>query len=173
MFRSVLLPAKAVVMNTLSILASYGALVFIFQDGHFQDPASFRVHRHGGGLHADHPVLHSLRSVAWTTRSSCCPGSRRSTTGPGDNAASVAKGLEKSGKIITSAAVIVVAVGIAFSAADIVIIKALGLGIAIAVFLDATVVRTLLVPATMRLLGDWNWWAPRWLLRLLPRASDE
>ncbi|MCL4531780.1 MAG: MMPL family transporter, partial [Actinobacteria bacterium] len=78
----------------------------------------------------------------------------------GDNTASVAKGLEKSGKIITSAAIIVVVVGVAFSTADIVIIKTLGLGIALAVLLDATVVRTLLVPATMRLLGDLNWWAP-------------
>ncbi len=75
------------------------------------------------------------------------------------------RGLERSGRIITSAAAIVVLVSLSFVAADIVLIKALGLGTAIAVFLDATVVRALLVPATMRLLGEWNWWAPRWLRR--------
>ncbi len=82
-----------------------------------------------------------------------------------DNATAVARGLERSGRIITSAAAIVVLVSLSFVAADIVLIKALGLGTAIAVFLDATLVRALLVPATMRLLGDWNWWAPRWLRR--------
>jgi RND superfamily putative drug exporter len=84
-----------------------------------------------------------------------------------DNATSVARGLEQSGRIITSAAAIVVLVSLSFVAADIVLIKALGLGTAIAVFLDATLVRALLVPATMRLLGDWNWWAPGWLRRVL------
>ena len=75
-----------------------------------------------------------------------------------DNTASVAAGLERSGRIITSAAAIVVLVSLSFVAADIVLIKALGLGTAIAVTLDATLVRALLVPATMRLLGKWNWW---------------
>ncbi len=80
-----------------------------------------------------------------------------------DTETSVIRGLERSGRIITSAAAIVVLVSLSFVAADIVLIKALGLGIAIAVFLDATLVRALLVPAAMRLLGQWNWWAPRWL----------
>ena len=82
-----------------------------------------------------------------------------------DNATAVARGLERSGRIITSAAAIVVLVSLSFVAADIVLIKALGLGTAIAVFLDATLVRALLVPATMRLLGEWNWWSPGWLRR--------
>jgi RND superfamily putative drug exporter len=90
----------------------------------------------------------------------------------GDNAASVARGLERSGRIITSAAAIVVLVSLSFVAADIVLIKALGLGTAIAVLLDATLVRALLVPATMRLLGHWNWWAPAWLRRwVAPRSG--
>jgi len=76
----------------------------------------------------------------------------------GDNAHSVAEGLQSSGKIITSAALIVVCVSLSFVTADIVLIKALGLGVAVAVAVDATIVRALLVPATMRLLGDWNWW---------------
>jgi RND superfamily putative drug exporter len=86
----------------------------------------------------------------------------------GDNTLSVATGLQRSGRIVTGAALIVVVVTASFVTADIILIKALGLGIALAVFLDATVVRALLVPATMRLLGSWNWWLPAPLRRLLP-----
>jgi RND superfamily putative drug exporter len=78
----------------------------------------------------------------------------------GDNTRSVAAGVERSGRIITSAALIIVVVSLSFVAADNVLIMALGLGVALAILLDATIVRALLVPATMRLLGDWNWWAP-------------
>ena len=95
----------------------------------------------------------------------------------GDNREAVARGLERSGRIVTSAALIVVVVAGSFAFADIVLIKALGLGTAIAVALDATVVRALLVPATMRLLGDRNWWIPerleRWLQEHLPRTESE
>ena len=77
----------------------------------------------------------------------------------------MAEGLERSGRLITSAAAIMVAVFAAFSAANIVLVKAMGLGMALAVTLDATLVRILVVPATMRLFGDLNWWAPRWLRR--------
>jgi RND superfamily putative drug exporter len=86
-----------------------------------------------------------------------------------DNTEAVARGLERSGRIVTSAALIVVVVAGSFAFADIVLIKALGVGMAIAVALDATVVRALLVPATMRLLGRWNWWAPGPLGRLAER----
>ncbi|MHB0871648.1 MAG: MMPL family transporter, partial [Chloroflexota bacterium] len=171
LFRSVLLPAKAIVMNTLSILASYGALVYIFQDGHFQSLLRFRS---VGTVEASMPIILFciLFGLSMDYEVFLLTRIKEEYERTGDNAASVAKGLEKSGKIITSAAIIVVVVGVAFSAADIVIIKALGLGIALAVFLDATVVRTLLVPSTMRLLGDWNWWAPAWLLRLLPEVRS-
>ena len=86
----------------------------------------------------------------------------------GDNTRAVAVGLQRSGRIITSAALIVVVVTVSFVTAEVVLIKAVGLGIAIAVFLDATVVRALLVPATMRLLGEWNWWLPARLQRVVP-----
>ena len=86
----------------------------------------------------------------------------------GNNTQAVAIGLQRSGRIITSAALLVVVVAGSFVTADVVLIKALGFGIALAVFLDATVVRALLVPSTMRLLGDWNWWLPSPLHRLLP-----
>jgi putative drug exporter of the RND superfamily len=90
----------------------------------------------------------------------------------GDNTRSVATGLERSGRIITSAALIVVVVAGSFVTAQIVLVKALGLGVALAVLLDATIIRALLVPATMRLLGDWNWWLPGWLQRLLPDVDE-
>jgi RND superfamily putative drug exporter len=91
----------------------------------------------------------------------------------GDNPTAVATGLERSGRIVTSAALIVIVVAGSFAFADIVLIKALGVGIAIAVALDATVVRALLVPATMRLLGKWNWWLPAVLARVLPEVEAE
>jgi RND superfamily putative drug exporter len=90
-----------------------------------------------------------------------------------DNPTAVATGLERSGRIVTSAALIVIVVAGSFAFADIVLIKALGVGIAIAVALDATIVRALLVPATMRLLGKWNWWLPRSLERRLPTIEAE
>ena len=89
----------------------------------------------------------------------------------GNNTGAVAVGLQRSGRIITSAALLVVVVAGSFVTADVVLIKALGFGIALAVLLDATVVRALLVPSTMRLLGRWNWWLPSTLHRLLPRQS--
>jgi RND superfamily putative drug exporter len=165
-FGSVVLPLKAVVMNALSILASYGALVVIFQDGalagllHFQPlgyvEASLPILMFCVlfGLSMDYEVF-LLSRVQEAHLDGC------------DNATAVARGLERSGRIITSAAAIVVLVSFSFVAADIVLIKALGLGTAIAVFLDASLVRALLVPATMRLLGEWNWWAPAWLPRWL------
>src|SRR5664279_5653530 len=95
----------------------------------------------------------------------------------GNNREAVARGLERSGRIVTSAAMIVVLVAGSFASAEIVLIKALGLGVAIAVALDATVVRALLVPSTMRLLGRWNWWVParldRALAGILPKTEAE
>jgi RND superfamily putative drug exporter len=89
----------------------------------------------------------------------------------GDNAAAVARGLERSGRLITGAAAIMVGVFVAFALADVVIIKSIGLGMAIAVAIDATIVRALIVPAAMRLLGSLNWWAPAPLARLYRRVG--
>src|SRR5258708_34751110 len=89
----------------------------------------------------------------------------------GDNRHAVAEGLERIGRLITGAAAIMVGVFLAFALADVIIIKAIGLGMAIAVAIDATLVRALVVPATMRLLGDLNWWAPRPLARLYRRLG--
>jgi RND superfamily putative drug exporter len=165
-FGSVVLPLKAVVMNVLSILASYGALVVIFQDGALAELLHFQPL---GYVEASLPILMFcvLFGLSMDYEVFLLSRVQEAHLDGADNATSVARGLERSGRIITSAAAIVVLVSLSFVAADIVLIKALGLGTAIAVLLDATLVRALLVPATMRLLGDWNWWSPRWLPRFL------
>jgi hypothetical protein len=146
---SVLLPLKAVVMNLLSITGSFGALVWIFQDGHFSRLLGFApapidpslpvvLFCTVFGLSMDYEVLLLSRIQEEYQRT-------------GDNTRAVAEGLERSGRLIMSAALIMIAVFAAFALAEVVLIKAIGLGMAIAVALDATIVRVLIVPATMRL----------------------
>jgi RND superfamily putative drug exporter len=158
-FRSVVLPLKAIIMNALSICASYGALVVVFQEGMFSGLLGFQPM---GFVEASLPIVLFcvLFGLSMDYEVFLLSRIREAYLESGDNRQSVAVGLERSGRIITSAAAIIVLVSGSFVAADIILIKALGLGTAIAVFLDATVVRALLVPATMRLLGDWNWWVP-------------
>jgi RND superfamily putative drug exporter len=166
-FRAVLLPLKAILMNALSILASYGALVWIFQEGHLERLLRFQGL---GYVEASLPIIMFcvLFGLSMDYEVFLLSRVREEWERSRDNEHSVALGLQRSGQIITSAALIVVVVTGSFVSADVIIVKALGLGIALAVFLDATVVRALLVPATMRLLGNWNWWMPGWLDRLLP-----
>jgi RND superfamily putative drug exporter len=170
LFRSVLLPLKAIAMNTLSILASYGALVYFFQEGHFNNVLQFdRL----GFVEASLPVIMFcvLFGLSMDYEVFLLSRVKEEWERTGDNAHSVAVGLQRSGRIITSAAAIVVVVTASFISADVILIKALGLGIALAVLIDATIVRALLVPATMRLLGKWNWWMPASLERFLPAKS--
>ena len=166
LLRSIVLPIKAVVMNTLSILASFGALVWIFQEGNFSAILGFAPL---GFVETTIPVILFcvLFGLSMDYEVFLLTRMREIYDRTGDNTAAVAGGLERSGRIITSAALIVVVVAGSFVFAEIVLIKALGVGVAIAVALDATIVRALLVPATMRLFGKWNWWAPRWMERLL------
>ena len=166
LLRSVVLPIKAVVMNTLSILASFGALVWIFQDGNLSALLGFAPL---GFVETTIPVILFcvLFGLSMDYEVFLLTRMREIYDRTGDNTAAVAGGLERSGRIITSAALIVVVVAGSFVFAEIVLIKALGVGVAIAVALDATIVRALLVPATMRLFGKWNWWAPRWMERIL------
>lgn len=165
-FGSVIVPLKAVLMNTLSITASYGALVFVFQEGHFSGPLNFVP---GGYVEASLPILlfSILFGLSMDYEVFLLSRIKEAYDQGASNTESVAMGLERTGALITSAAAILVIVAGAFTLADILIIKAVGLGIALAIALDATVIRALLVPATMRLLGDWNWWAPRWLRRFI------
>ena len=169
---SVVVPVKAIVMNVLSLGASFGALVWVFQDGHLAgllgaettgalDPTvpvlAFAI---AFGLSMDYEVfLLSRIKEAWDET--------------GDNDLAVATGLQRSGRIVTSAALLLVVVYAGFMAAGMLTIKQIGLATVLAVLLDATVVRMLLVPATMRLMGRWNWWAPRPLRRLHRRIGLE
>ncbi len=157
--RSAILPLKAVFMNALSLIGAYGAVVWIFQQGHLNTLFDFTPAGHIDditpillfcilfGLSMDYEVflLSRVHEQYLLT---------------GDNAASVARGLERMGRIITGAGAILVVVAGSFAFANVVLIKALGLGLAIAIFLDATVIRCMLVPATICVLGQWNWWLP-------------
>jgi putative drug exporter of the RND superfamily len=170
LFRSLLLPLKAILMNALSILASYGALVWVFQDGNLSHVLGFTPL---GFVEASLPVVMFcvLFGLSMDYEVFLLSRVREEWERTGNNRLSVAAGLQRSGRIITSAALLVVVVTASFVTADVVLIKALGFGIALAVLLDATVVRALLVPSTMRLLGDWNWWLPSPLQRVLPAGT--
>jgi len=158
-FRSLFLPLKAILMNTLSILASYGALVVIFQNGFMHQVLGFTPL---GFVEASSPILLfcALFGLSMDYEVFLLSRIQEAYWQTGDNTKAVALGLQRSGRIITSAALIVIVVSACFATADMILVKALGLGMALAVALDATLVRGLLVPATMRLLGDWNWWLP-------------
>lgn len=168
-FRSVLLPLKAVVMNLLSLLASFGTLVLVFQDGWLENILRFEPL---GFIEATAPIIlfAVLFGLSMDYEVFLLSRIKEARDSGLDNTASVARGLSSSGPVITNAALVVIVVSLAFVSADIVLVKAVGLGAAVAVFIDATIVRSLLVPATMRLLGRWNWWAPEWLFP--SRISD-
>jgi putative drug exporter of the RND superfamily len=170
LFGSVILPLKAVLMTLLSITASFGAMVWIFQEGHLSNLLNFEPlgYTIAGnpiimfsvifGLSMDYEVLLLSRVQEAYRRT-------------GDNTASVAEGLAKTAGVITGAALIMVSVFAAFALAEVITIKSIGVGMAIAVLVDATIIRVLLVPATMRLMGKWNWWAPGILGRFVDRLG--
>jgi RND superfamily putative drug exporter len=163
---SVLLPLKAVAMNLLSITASFGALVWIFQDGHLADALGFTP----GPIQTATPLIMFclVFGLSMDYEVLLLSRVREEYDRTGDNAHAVAAGLERTGRLITGAAAIMAAVFFGFGLARSVIIQAVGIGIGIAVVVDATIVRALLVPATMRLMGRWNWWRPAWLDRGRP-----
>jgi RND superfamily putative drug exporter len=171
-FRSIAVPLKAAAMNLLSIGAAYGVTVAVFQWGwlkglvgveetvpivSFMPMMLFAVLF---GLSMDYEVFLLTRV-------------REEYLHRRDNTAAVVEGISATARVITSAALIMISVFAAFVLGDDPIIKMFGLGLATAVFIDATIVRIVLVPATMRLLGDWNWWLPGWLDRLLPNLDVE
>jgi len=170
LFGSVVIPIKAVIMTLLSITASFGALVFIFQDGNFSDILNFET---PGFTIAGNPIImfSVLFGLSMDYEVLLLSRIQEAYRRTGDNTASVAEGLAKTAGVITGAALIMVAVFSAFALADSITIKSIGVGMAIAVLIDATIVRVLLVPATMRLMGRWNWWAPGPLGRLADRLG--
>jgi uncharacterized membrane protein YdfJ with MMPL/SSD domain len=167
---SVLLPVKAVIMNFLTLSAMFGILVFIFQDGHGQGLLGFHS---AGALDATQPIFLFAVAFGLATDYGVFLLSRikESREAGASNAEAVAVGLERTGRIVTAAALLfAVAIG-AFATSQIVFIKELGIGAALAVLIDASIIRALLVPSLMRLLGQANWWAPRPLRRLHDRIA--
>ncbi|HEV7657055.1 MAG TPA: MMPL family transporter [Mycobacteriales bacterium] len=167
-FGSIVLPIKALLMNALSLTASFGAIVWIFQDGHLSGLLDFTS---TGTLEATQPilVLAIVFGLSMDYEVFLMSRIRERYLATGDNTESVATGLQRTGGLITTAALLLVVVIGAFSLSGITFIKLIGVAMAIAVIVDATVVRALLVPASMRLLGRWNWWAPTPLRRFQDR----
>src|SRR4051794_28202654 len=167
-FRSIVIPIKAIVLNLLSVGAAYGVLVWIFQDGHLQSLLGF--HSNGAivawmplflfvvlfGLSMDYHVFILTRIREAFDRG-------RSTED------AVTHGIKTTAGAVTSAAVVMISVFAIFATLSLLIFKQLGVGLAVAVLIDATVIRGVLLPATMKLLGDWNWYLPKWL-EWLPRV---
>ena len=169
--RSVILPIKALIMNILSVSASFGVLVWVFQMGNGAELLNFTpqpidpttpvmIFAILFGLSMDYEVLMLSRIHEEWERT-------------GDNTKAVAVGLQKSGRIITSAALVMITVFAAFGISSVVIMKQFGLMLALGVAVDASIVRALVVPSTMRLMGDLNWWAPSWLAKNEQNSDEE
>jgi RND superfamily putative drug exporter len=163
-FGSVVLPFKAIVMNALSITASFGVVTWIFSDGNLEGPLDFTSQ---GFLDLTNPILMLaiLFGLSMDYEVFLLSRIREQWDATHDNDLAVATGVQKTGGIITSAALLLMVVIGAFSFSDVLFMKMIGVGMLVAIAVDATVVRALLVPATMKLLGRWNWWAPGPLLR--------
>ncbi len=146
-------------MNVLSVGASYGVLVFVFQQGHFSDQLGFTS---DGFIDSTIPILLFciLFGLSMDYEVFLLSRIREEWLRTHNNRYAVARGLEKTGGVITNAALLFMIVAGSFIFTSVSIIKEIGLGMTVAVLVDATVIRTLLVPATMRLLGRWNWWLP-------------
>ena len=170
LFRSLLLPLKAILLNVLSISASYGALVFVFQMGNFSGLLGFEP---AGvtefttpivlfailfGLSMDYEIFLLARISEAYKRS-------------GNTREAVTQGLKKSGLVITGAGAILVVVSASFVLADVLIVQAIGFGLALAVFIDVTLIRGIMAPAIIRLAGRWNWYLPNWLATLLDKIT--
>jgi RND superfamily putative drug exporter len=170
-FRSIVIPIKAIVLNLLSVGAAYGVMVWIFQDGHLQSLLGF--HSNGAivpwmplflfvvlfGLSMDYHVF-----ILTRIREAFDHG--RTTE------EAVTHGIKTTAGVVTSAAAVMISVFAIFATLSLLIFKQLGIGLAVAVLIDATIIRGVLLPATMKLLGDWNWYLPRWL-EWLPRVTAE
>jgi RND superfamily putative drug exporter len=167
---SVILPIKAVIMNALSLSAVFGLLVLIFQDGNLQGLLGYKSQ---GALDATQPIFLAAVAFGLATDYGVFLLSRikEARDGGASDSEAVAIGLERTGRIVTAAALLfAVAIG-AFATSKMVFIKELGIGTALAVLIDASIVRALLVPSLMELLGKWNWWAPAPLRRLHDRIG--
>jgi putative drug exporter of the RND superfamily len=170
MFGSILVPIKALILNVLSLSATFGALVWIFQDGNLSGVLDFTA---TGTLPASVPLLLFCIAFGLSMDYEVFLLSRikEEHDRTGDNTASVAIGLERTGRLVTAAAVLISVVFVAFATSGVSFIKIFGIGLALAVLMDAFVIRATLVPAFMRIAGEANWWAPRWLRRVHQRIG--
>jgi putative drug exporter of the RND superfamily len=167
---SLLVPVKAVVLNLLSLTATFGAMVWIFQSGHLAHLLHFTP---TGTIDTTTPILMFCIAFGLSMDYEVFLLSRikEEHDRTGDNVASVAVGLERTGRIVTAAALLLAVIFTAFATSQVTFIKLFGIGLTMAVLVDATLVRAILVPAFMRLAGDANWWAPRPLRRLYERIG--
>jgi RND superfamily putative drug exporter len=169
-FGSVVIPAKAIVLNLLSLSATFGAMVWVFQEGHLSETLGFTA---TGTLDATTPILMFCVAFGMSMDYEVFLLSRikEEYDRTGDNELSVARGLERTGRIVTAAALLMSVVFMAFATSSITFIKLFGIGLTLAVLMDAFLIRGILVPAFMRMAGDWNWWAPAPLRRLHARIG--
>lgn len=168
--RSLFLPLKAILMTILSLVVSYGVLVFVFQQGYFHTLFNFEPQ---GMLDISLLIIIfcTLFGVSMDYEVFLLTRIKEYYEQTGNNVKSIVFGINRSGRIIASAAIIVILICFSFMSADILIVKAFGLGIAVAVFIDAFVIRTILVPAIMTIMNKWNWYLPKWLDYILPEVT--
>ena len=172
-FRSILVPLKAAIMNLLSIAAAYGVIVAIFQWGWGADIINIG---RPGPIESWVPIMlfAILFGLSMDYEVFLLSRIREDYAEHGDNALAVANGLARTARVITAAAAIMITVFLAFAfGGDVRSLKLFAIGLAVAVFVDATIVRMVLVPSTMELLGKANWWMPAWLGKALPKISIE
>ena len=169
-FGSVVIPIKAIILNLLSLSATFGAMVWVFQEGNLSGPLDFTA---TGTIDATTPILMFCIAFGLSMDYEVFLLSRikEEYDRTGDNELSVAIGLERTGRIVSAAALLIAVVFIAFATSHVTFIKLFGVGLTLAVLMDAFVIRGTLVPAFMRLAGDWNWWAPGPLRRLHDRIG--
>lgn len=167
-FGSLIVPIKAIVMNLVSISAAFGVVTWIFQDGHLSGWLNFTP---TGYVEASQPVLMIaiLFGLSMDYEVFLLSRIREHWDAHGDNTAAIVTGVQRTGRMISTAAVLLCIVVGFFSMSSITFIKMIGVGMVVAILVDATLVRLLLVPVTMRLLGRYNWWAPSWLQRMYGR----
>ena len=168
MFGSLLVPLKAIVLNTLSLTATFGLMVWIFQDGNGSGLLGFTA---TGLTDTTTPILMFCIAFGLSMDYEVFLLSRikEEHDRTGDNDLAIATGLEKTGRLVTAAALLLSITFFAFATSGITFIKLFGLGLGVAVLVDAFIVRSTLVPALMKLAGHWNWWAPRPLRRFHER----
>ena len=172
LLRSVFLPLKAVLMNMLTVAAAYGVLVAIFQYGWLDGLLGYESL---GYINTITPpfLLAIVFGLSMDYEVFLLSRIRERYDVTGDTRTAVAEGLAKSAATISSAALIMVAVFAVFAGTGVPSIKEIGVGLSVAIFLDATLVRLVLVPATMEIMGEWNWWLPKPIARVLPETNFE